>query len=146
MRFFTLLIKIIIAEIVYVLTLLAISTYITPNNIGVNKEILIKGDLDSNRIIIKPDIYCGNLLYGDTSQLMIKLRRVIENQEIGDILTECSCTEYSIKYPPRSGDTITIQIKMKAVEYGKQIRRVHIYPSSTHNCEAVSLTLIADVK
>lgn len=146
MDFLTLLTKTLIAEIVYVVILLGTLTYITPNNRDRNNLIVLSGDLDSNRITINSDIYFGNVTYGETSLLNIKLKRRVENQFIGEILTECSCTEYRVLYPQNGTDSITIQITMRAVEYGKQIRRVHIYPSTNENCEAKSLTLIADVQ
>lgn len=144
--FIILLIKITIAQAVYASTLLWLTTLVTPNDNNTHSVVEIKGELLPTNIDINPNIYLGRVFYGDTSHLTIKLKRAKENQNIGDILTECRCTEYSIAYPPQGSDTITIDIRMHAVEYGRQIRRVHIYPSTNENCEAKSLTLVADVQ
>ncbi len=135
-----------IAEVVYsgLLTLLlhnGTNSYIELQNIN------IEGSIDSTSIYLTEKIEFGNIDYGVSRRARIKLTTLRNNCNISEILTECSCTTYTIEEhnsPLLKGDTLILNIDMRGVERGLQIRRVHLFTDTI--AEPHSITLTANVK
>ncbi len=143
-----LVIWIIVSEIIYsgVLTLAMKNSR---ENTDSQQESIIQGFIHKENIDIPSEIDFKNIGYGRTGKVSILLIAQSDSCKIHEILTECSCTTFSIKepqMPTQKGDTITINIEMKGVERGLQMRRIHIFQSTERDAEPKSLTLIANVK
>lgn len=137
---------IVITEIVYSVLLTLLLNNDNSSNIEL-QNIDIEGSIDSMSIHLTEKIEFGNIDYGASKRARIKLTTLSNSCSITEILTECSCTTYTIEEhnsPLLKGDTLILNIDMRGVERGLQIRRVHLFSHS--ETEPHSITLTANVK
>lgn len=108
----------------------------------------INGTFDCRTITIMEEIDMGRVKYGEEKSITLSLEALKDSCYIGTILTECSCTkvERDSNRLYNRGDTAYIYISMRGVEYGNQVRRIHILPHNNSEREAKSITLLADVE
>lgn len=147
MRFLKFIFIVILAECFYSATLVFIINDQLTNHRGVSDIIIQNGTIDSNGIYNIGDIEWQYLNYGKGAKATLNLRALHDSCKITQLLSECLCTTFSIeKNSVAMGDTIKINIEMRGVEMGLQIRRLHIFTSDSDSKEPHSIRLIANVK
>ncbi|MBP3419488.1 MAG: DUF1573 domain-containing protein [Marinifilaceae bacterium] len=144
-------IKVIIGEAILIIMLLLCILQTEKDEVDLYRDKIIRridGSFDYKTITIIDEIDMGRVKYGKEKSITLSLAALCDSCYIETILTECTCTKVQIDSNRlyNRGDTAHIHISMRGVEYGKQLRRIHILPKNNGISEAKSITLLADVE
>jgi hypothetical protein len=139
-------VKILLLESLYI-AILFIAIKQNQAHSSVNEDITINGSINLQKINTVNSVHWKKINYGESGTANINLIMECDSCKIYNVLTECTCTNYTIKEKGVSkGDTILLSISMKGVERGLQIRRIHLFCAKDNSIEAHSITLTANVK